>query len=201
MSNLDLYEKFRSVPKEAQKEIPAGRLKGMTDINPMWRIKALTEAFGVCGIGWKLEIEKLWLETGADDEVKAFALISLSVKQNDFWSEKIPGIGGSSFISKESKGLYNDDECFKKAVTDAIGVACKSLGIGADVYWAKDSTKYDALPDSAPAQKFAPPKPAPLKDDPILKCSSCGATLTIPEHDFSVSKYKKPLCRVCQKKI
>lgn len=28
------------------------------------------------------------------------------------------------------------------ALTDAISVACKTLGMGADVYWDKDSTKY-----------------------------------------------------------
>ena len=43
MNNLDIYEKVRSVPQNAQKEIKAGRLKGMTDINPMWRIQKLTE--------------------------------------------------------------------------------------------------------------------------------------------------------------
>ena len=47
MENLELYEKVRSVPENAQKEIKGGRLKGMTDINPMWRIKKLTEEFGV----------------------------------------------------------------------------------------------------------------------------------------------------------
>ena len=49
--NLKLYNAVRSVPAEAQKKINGGRLKGMTDINPMWRIKTLTEQFGVCGVG------------------------------------------------------------------------------------------------------------------------------------------------------
>ena len=56
MENLKIYEQVRSVPAEAKKNIGGGRLKGMTDINPMWRIKKLTEVFGVCGIGWKNEI-------------------------------------------------------------------------------------------------------------------------------------------------
>ena len=54
-NNLDLYNRVRKVPKEAIKSIAAGRLKGMSDINPMWRIKMLTEEFGVCGFGWKYE--------------------------------------------------------------------------------------------------------------------------------------------------
>ena len=51
MGNLEIYEKVRAVPQEAKKTITAGRMKGFTDINPMWRIKVLTEQFGVCGVG------------------------------------------------------------------------------------------------------------------------------------------------------
>lgn len=55
-NNLDLYNRVRKVPKEAIKSIAAGRLKGMSDINPMWRIKMLTEEFGVCGFGWNMKL-------------------------------------------------------------------------------------------------------------------------------------------------
>ena len=46
-------------------------------------------------------------------------------------------------VASESKGLYVNDECYKMALTDAISVACKGLGIGADIYWQKDNTKYN----------------------------------------------------------
>ena len=36
---LELYDKIRQVPDNAKKTISAGRLKGKTDINPMWRLK------------------------------------------------------------------------------------------------------------------------------------------------------------------
>lgn len=32
------------------------------------------------------------------------------------------------------------------------------------------------------------------------KCTGCGANITDAEHDWSVKKFKKPLCRACQKK-
>lgn len=146
MDNLELYNKVRVVPPEAQKEIQAGRLKGKTDINPMWRIKTLTEQFGVCGFGWKTEIVRSWLEQGANGEVTANCEIKLYVKLDGYdgaWGEPIPSIGGSALVAKEKSGLFTDDDCYKKAYTDAISVACKALGIGADVYYAKDSTKYD----------------------------------------------------------
>lgn len=140
--NMSLYEKVRSVPKEALKEIKGGRLKGMSDINPMWRIKLLTELFGICGIGWKIEIVDRRLENGSADQIACFVDINLYIKSDGVWSEPIPGMGGSSFVTKESSGLYTSDECFKMAYTDAISVACKSLGFAADIYFANDRTKY-----------------------------------------------------------
>jgi hypothetical protein len=140
--NLKVYNQVRTVPKEALKEIQAGRMKGKSDINPMWRIKVLTEQFGMCGFGWKYEILSERLEHGGNEEISAFVKIHLYVKVDGEWSEPIPGTGGNSFVTKETKGLHTSDECFKMALTDAISVACKSLGIGADVYWNADKTKY-----------------------------------------------------------
>lgn len=153
MGNLDLYEKFRVVPEEAQKKIEGGRLKGFTDINPMWRIKKLTEEFGVCGIGWKPQIVRTWLDSGDKGEVVANVEILLFVKMDNEWSEGIPGVGGSKLVAKESGGLFTDDECYKKAYTDALSVACKALGIGADIYYQKDASKYQT-----PPQDTQPPK-------------------------------------------
>lgn len=141
MDNLYIYESARSVPENAQKPIKAGRLKGMTDINPMWRIKKLTEIFGVCGIGWKTQIVRTWLDDGANGEIIANVEILLFIRDEGEWSEGIPGIGGSKLVAKEREGMYTDDECYKKAYTDAISVACKALGVGADIYW-NENTKY-----------------------------------------------------------
>lgn len=143
MENLSIYNAVRKVPAEAQREIKGGRLSGKTDINPMWRIKTLTEQFGVCGFGWRYEITKQWIEKADNGEIAAFVNIDLFIKQGGEWSAAIPGNGGSMFVAQESKGPYVSDECFKMALTDAISVACKALGVGADVYWEKDSTKYD----------------------------------------------------------
>lgn len=186
MGNLDLWNKVREVPASAQKPIVGGRLKGMTDINPMWRQKTLTEQFGVCGFGWKYEITEKRLEQGGNDEVAAFVDINLYIKIDGEWSEPIPGTGGSSFIAKESKGLYTSDECFKMALTDAISVACKALGFGADVYWDKDTSKYDRQQT----------KPQTAEE----KCSSCDAEINSAVATFSVKNYGKPLCRDCQAK-
>lgn len=154
--NMTLYNAVRTPPPEALREIKAGRLAGKSDINPMWRIKTLTEQFGPCGVGWKYTIEKLWTEQGANGEIAAFALINLYHKIGEGWSEPIPGIGGNSFVAKEKSGMYTSDECYKMALTDAMSVACKALGVAADVYWQADKTKYTR--DTEPPREKADEK-------------------------------------------
>lgn len=153
MENMTIYEQAKECQQNALKEIQAGRLKGKSDINPMWRIKKLTELFGACGIGWYYDIDKQWLEVGANGEISAFCNISLFIKIDGEWSKPIVGTGGSAFVARQREGCYTSDECFKMALTDAISVACKALGFAADVYWAADKTKYDQpreTPQSAP---------------------------------------------------
>lgn len=157
MGNLDYYNKLKVVPQQALRQILSGRLRGKHDINPMWRIKAMTEQFGVCGIGWKYVITKQWTETFGS-EVKAYCNIDLFIKVNGEWSDAIQGTGGSSEVSIESKGAYVSDECYKMALTDALSVAMKALGVAADVYFeaGKDiidtDSKYGAQ-DSRAAQQ------------------------------------------------
>jgi len=159
-TNLKIYNALREVPDDAQKTISAGRLKGMTDINPMWRIKALTEQFGPCGIGWKYEIDDQWTEESPETkEIAAFCNLRLYIKYKDAWSDPIYGTGGSMFVASERNGLHASDECYKMALTDAISVACKALGVGADVYWNKDKTKYDS--DDTPSKPKDVPQEAP----------------------------------------
>lgn len=148
MEKMDIYNRVRSVPDEAKKPISAGRLKGMTDINPMWRIKKLTEEFGPCGIGWWTKVTDRWTET-VGDETCAFVDLELYVKVGDEWSKPITGSGGSKLATKERSGIYVSDECYKMAETDALSVACKKLGIGADVYFSADRTKYSQTVDDS----------------------------------------------------
>ena len=160
MENLELYNAWRSVPKDAQKTITGGNLNGKTDINPMWRIKVLTERFGPCGIGWFTRITEHWTDEKNIDgktEIVAWVRIELFFREdpNVEWSAPIEGIGGSKYAGK-GRGSELNDEAFKMAETDAISVACKKLGIGADIYWAGDSTKYTQGGTQQKPKKEAP---------------------------------------------
>jgi len=142
--NMEIWNKAKQPPASALKEIKGGRLKGMSDINPQWRFQVMTEIFGSCGIGWKYTIERTWTERGSEGQVAAFAEISLyTVNSIGDWGYPVPGIGGSMFISNEKNGQYTNDEAFKMALTDALGVAMKALGVAADIYAGKwDGSKY-----------------------------------------------------------
>lgn len=155
MDKMHLYERLSEVPAEAKRPIAGGKLKGKTDINPMWRIKALTEVFGPQGTGWVCPIKKLWTEPGAGGEVSAWVLCELTYKLEDgSWSEPITGIGGSMLVQLEKGSLTTNDEAYKMAYTDAISVAAKGLGAGANVYWDKDPSKYTS--ESAPPAAHQP---------------------------------------------
>lgn len=174
--NLSLYERMREVPQEAKKTIGAGRLKGFTDVNPMWRIKQLTEIFGPSGFGWYTDLVDRWQEAYGN-EVAVFVKIHLFVNLEGQWSQPIVGIGGSKIAVKERDGAYFTDEGWKMAYTDALSVACKALGMAADIYYEKDTrsidsrTKYDLASDAMPvstaaaANAAATAKPA-FKDVP-----------------------------------
>lgn len=147
MDNMRYYNRGREVPKEAMKQFSNGRFSG-TDINPMWRIKTLTEMFGPCGIGWYTEVTRQDTVPVDDGNLMVFVDLNLYVKEGDEWSKPIFGTGGNT-LKMKGKG---DDEGYKKAYTDAMSIACKALGIGADVWYANDTTsKYsDKYVDDAP---------------------------------------------------
>ena len=201
MENMEIWNKVKTPPANALKKIMGGRLKGMTDISPQWRFEVLTEVFGPVGTGWKYEIDKIWMEPGTDGQIACFALVNLFyiIKERDCWSDPIPGIGGNMFISKEKNGMYTSDECYKMAVTDALSVAAKTLGIGADVYAGRmDGSKYSP-PKHEPVTP-APPKgnitkeqqgvimdmvaEAEVEVDKILAFCGCKTFETIPAAMF-----------------
>ena len=198
-ANMAIYDKARAVPQEAQKTIKGGRLNGFTDINPMWRIKRLTEMFGPCGVGWWYEItDKRIVEDALTGQKAAFMDIMLYYvdPETQHASHGIPGTGGSSFVAKESKGLYRSDECFKMALTDAISVAAKALGVGADIYYAKDRDKYTATVDEPDSELCE------TCGNTILSYFNGGKEVSVEKHiAASMNRYGKKICIDCIKKM
>ena len=158
MDNMKVWNALKTPPASALKKIGGGRLKGMTDINPQWRYQIMTEQFGMCGEGWKYDIVRTWSENGSDGQIFAFAEIKLYTRltTEDMWSDSIPGVGGSMLVEKESKGLHSSDEGYKMAITDALSVAMKMIGVAADVYMGLSDSKYKDKPTTKDNPKAAP---------------------------------------------
>lgn len=130
-----IFDKSLAVPPSwALKVIQAGRLRGKSDINPQWRIEAMTEKYGTCGIGWYFRNVRHTFFEGSAGEIFVFAEVEVFIKNGEEWSMPIPGTGGSMVVQKEKSGLYNQDEGVKMAYTDALSVALKFLGVASAVY-------------------------------------------------------------------
>jgi len=178
VKHTKIWDKVKAPPVEALKEIKGGRLKGFTDIDPMWRFKIMTETFGQVGIGWAYEILKQWTETPVENaltetqDICVFTNIQLKYRidsEADDWSEWIPGTGGSKFAAKEKNGIHISDECYKMSLTDALSVAMKALGVGADVYMGKLS--HNGANGAAPQSKYSGANN--YEDKKTLICPEC----------------------------
>lgn len=158
--NMVIYNQLRQVPKEALRQFNNGRFSG-TNVNDMWRIKKMTELFGPCGLGWYLEVTDRHIETAPDGNTKsAFVAIKLYVRerQENEWSAPIYGEGGANFTQLTSKGyLQVSDEAYKMALTDAFSNATKRLGLAADVWFEKDTSKYTQQAPTQPQPQQATP--------------------------------------------
>ena len=163
--NVRFYHQFMTTPKEAQKQFKGkGGFEG-TDINPMFRIKIMTEVFGPAGFGWWTDnVRYEFVEAPATKETHVFCELDLYVKDPETGevSRPIYGVGGNTYISTNKYGPTATDEAKKMAYTDALSIACKALGIGHDIWYGKDRTKYTMSDNSdnvAPSNVVEKPVP------------------------------------------
>ena len=151
MADIDQFRKLAQPPPWALKTIGGGRLRGMTDIKPAWRIQAMTEVYGLCGVGWKYAVVRQWTEPAPDGQVFAFVDVVLFIRCDGNWSDPIPGNGGNMLIEKVKGGLHANDEAFKMATTDALSSAMRMIGMAADVYAGQwTGSKYQRHAEPAP---------------------------------------------------
>lgn len=131
-------------PQEALNTISFGKLKGKSDINPQWRIEALTEVFGLCGVGWYYEIQDVtFVDVPATEEKMVYLTVGIKVKdESGEWSSPVVGVGGDFVIIRDKNGVHGNDEALQMALTDALGKAAKCLGIASDIYRGKYDSKY-----------------------------------------------------------
>jgi hypothetical protein len=173
----------RTDPSHTKQFKRAGGFSG-TAIKPMWAYRRMTEEFGPAGKGWGVEKPSFDVVT-AGDEILVYCTVEAWWKETDEGDRHhVFGVGGDRVLTKRSNGnLFQDDEAFKKAFTDALTNALKLIGVGADVHMGLfDDNKYvnDMKAEFAePAQK--PTSAAEMKrglaqiDADLADCNSSVA--------------------------
>ncbi len=118
------------LPADAYSQVPGGA--DLTDIDPGYMRKVLTQAFGICGIGWGYTYDVA--DLGYEPSKRGTSAV---LKRLEFWyiltdaSGKdirvtIPASGGSD----NSNAAY----ALKGAITNALGNAASQIGFQESVY-------------------------------------------------------------------
>jgi hypothetical protein len=175
MENLEIWEKLFKTDPAYTKKFDKGTYKG-TAINPMYVYRKLTEQFGACGIGWKVEILDTQTQHFQDGAAIVSQTVGLFIKDNDKWSDAIVGTGGDYIRRITNNGkVMIDDDGYKKALTDAITNATKMLGMSGDVYMGLyDDNKYVQSLNEEFAEKENP-EIVKKVDDMIIQINEAGA--------------------------
>jgi hypothetical protein len=146
--SIELFRAQAKPPQEALKPIIGGNLKGLSDINPQWRIEALTETYGLYGVGWFVQVkETTTVDVPDTHEKMLFLTLELYVRDWSLpdeykWFGPAIGIGGDFLIIKDKNGIHGNDEAYAMAMTDALGKAAKLIGVANDIYRGKFDSKY-----------------------------------------------------------
>ena len=153
------------------------RLKGKDYLQVAWRLV------------WFRDPELGWQRCGINTELlehgDGYAVFKATITDED---GRVLSTGHGSESSKDF-GDY-----LEKAETKAVGRSLAMLGFGTQ-FAADELDEGDRIVDS-PIDRT--PK---ATADIVPICAECGATITEAEHDYSVKRYKRPMCRTCQRKV
>jgi hypothetical protein len=184
MSNTAIWDKLgKTDPEHTKKFSRSGGFKG-TAVKPMWVYHRLTEEFGAVGVGWGHNKPDFQVVPGADGEVLVYCTVECwhTDPGNTFY-----GVGGDKVTTKRQSGHFNDDEAFKKAFTDGVMNAFKSVGVAADVHMGlHDDDKYV----ESVKRDFAP-RAATITDDQRTELMTLFDHLGVPVAEFlTIGKMK-----------
>jgi len=137
MESMKLWNKvFKTNPNDTKDFQKTGGFRG-TAVDPMTRVRKATEVFGPIGLGWGY----VELETKIEEKVW-FTKLRLWY----FWDDEkgmIEQWGSCPLVQNRKNGPFVDEECAKKATTDAMTKCLSLLGFNADVHMGLfDDNKY-----------------------------------------------------------
>ena len=185
--NNEIWESLSKTDPKFTKNFKRGGGFGGTDINPAYRLKRMTEQFGVCGVGWGWILEKTWRED--------YAGTPFTFAQCNVWTGDRLNLTGSQIGGTDAS--RTPDEAYKMAITDALGKCFLALGVCADVYLGEFDSKYSR--ETATPQKQATQAPAqPVKPAPKQPVKPAQAQPQETEHETATTV---PECPICTKQM
>lgn len=160
--NLDFWEKVCQTDEKFTQSFTNARGVNLTAIDPMYRIRTLTEQFGPCGIGWGVRNEK-FDTVHFPPEKSHYDLLTYHA---EFWYllegdiHIIPIASDVPFFEYDgvNQKWYRTQDPVKSVKTDALTKGISWLGFQADTYMGR----FDAHPagdekKETPDQETAPP--------------------------------------------
>ena len=148
---------------------------------PYYLVERMTKAFGMCGIGWGLNITSERMERLTETDVLHVAVIELWYKYEGNIG-LITQIGQTKACYKTSTGaILVDEDAPKKSVTDAMTKCMSYLGFAGDIFSGQwDDSKYvESLKDELkPIKVSTEPN---LQPPPLTSEELKGALLAIAE--------------------
>jgi hypothetical protein len=153
--HLALWNRLRRPDPRATKPFTRARAGSRgTPIDPTWRLQVMTELFGPIGQGWGYE-QLDW--TVQERMVFVCARAWYRDPETGTIHHTGPQWGGTEIIRRRAGAgaATPNDECFKTAITVALGKCLQELGLAADVHLGQfeDSKYRDDAEADVPATK------------------------------------------------
>lgn len=140
--NMKFWEAVKKTDPSRVKPITGKQYKGNSP-QPYYLVERMTESFGMCGIGWGLNIINERMERLTDTDVLHVAVVELWYVHNDK-KGSITQVGQTKACYKTSNGsMLVDEDAPKKSVTDAMTKCMSYLGFAGDIFSGQwDDSKY-----------------------------------------------------------
>ena len=130
-------------------------------------------------------------EIGGRVYVKASATLTCSTEIGDRQYEQIT-ISGYAREEEEKKGMDASQ------ITGAASSYARKYALNG--LFCIDDTKDSDFTNNGPKEEKKKAEPKEQKEAKTYKCSECNKEITTDEAKYSYNKYKRLLCRDCQKK-
>ena len=180
-SNTSLWDRVEKTDPNYTKQFDGADGFSGTAICSAYLAKRATEVFGPCGIGWGFDVEDekyvSGYPLGFDADGNSIGNTVVHVIRLKLWyvlegkRGEVTQFGQTTFVGRNSRGLFLDEDAPKKSITDAISKCLSLLGFSADVHLGKyDDNKYvESLktefgdPTTLPTTQSAARAPRPPK--------------------------------------